>query len=52
LDRQKYRLYERIYGPRFTNLELFHQPMLKGDRDYFSEATEFSHLHVPLEAVT
>jgi len=52
LDRLKYKLYQRIYAPAFTNFELFHQPMLRGDRDYFGTTAEFGDVHFPLEAVT
>lgn len=52
LDRTKYKLYDQIYAPAFKNLELFHQPMLKGDRDHFCDTTEFAHMHFPLESVT
>ncbi len=52
LDHEKYRLYDRVYSSRFNHLELFHQPMLKGDREYFSGATEFCSFLAPLQAVT
>jgi hypothetical protein len=50
-DARKYRLYDRIYQHSFRHGELYHQPMLKEERETFSRLTEFYEAHFPLESV-
>lgn len=45
-----YKLYDRVHAPVFHRWELYHQPMLKEDRDYFAEITEFYNDYFPLES--
>jgi hypothetical protein len=40
LDRNPYRLYDRIYGNRFRPSELLRQPMPLMEREYFSDAAD------------
>ena len=50
-DTRRYRLYQRIYGHTFRRWELYHQPMLKEERDHFAEITEFYDTYFPVEGV-
>ena len=50
-DAARYRLYDRIYRHSFRHWELYHQPMLKEEREHFLEITEFYETHFPLEGV-
>lgn len=50
-DRDHYKLYNAIYDSPFRNWELYHQPMLQEDRDYFREMTEQFNQGFPLESV-
>ena len=50
-DSRHYRLYHRIYGHSFRHWELYHQPMLKEERDQFAEITEFYETYFPVEGV-
>ncbi|MEL7337105.1 MAG: hypothetical protein AAFN70_12985 [Planctomycetota bacterium] len=48
---QSYPLKDRIYGTTFRQYELFHQPMLPEEREYFAEQCDLDENHFPLEAV-
>jgi hypothetical protein len=50
-DARRYRLYDRIYAHSFRHWELYHQPMLREERDHFSRSTELYDTHFPLESV-
>lgn len=50
-DANRYRLYDRIYGHTFRHWELYHQPMLKEEREHFAEITEFYETYFPIEGV-
>ena len=50
-DIQRYRLYSRIYEHSFRHWQLYHQPMLKEERSYFAEITEFYETYFPIEGV-
>ncbi len=50
-DSRPYRLYQRIYGHTFRHWELYHQPMLKEERDHFAEITELYETYFPIEGV-
>lgn len=48
LEKERYKLYDSIYNPEFPRWELYHQPMLKEDREYFTKITEFCNAFIPL----
>ena len=50
-DREVYRLHKKIYGHSFRHWELYHQPMLKEERDHFAEIADFYETYFPLEGV-
>jgi hypothetical protein len=52
LDTAHYKLFDRIYAPMFRRWELYHQPMLIEDRNYFAEMHALSNDYFPLEAVS
>lgn len=52
LDRETYPLHQRIYSPQFRHWELYHQPMLREEKEYFTEKGELYCENYPLAAVT
>lgn len=48
LDKEGYKLYDHIYAHTFRRWELYRQPMLDDDREYFDEITELCKAYVPL----
>lgn len=51
LDSNSYPLYRRIYATPFPRWELYHQPMLSEEKEYFTERGELYRRNLPLEAV-
>jgi hypothetical protein len=50
LDRERYKLYDHIYGIHFDRWQLLRQPMTAEERSYFSEAAELVTEAMPILA--